>query len=100
MATPTRPISPELLTGTPYGPVDFVLLDRATAEHLRTFGVLAVLGKAAIVKMETEAKLSEAARGGRKWSSARSTSSVGKETWSAGPSASPSRKAARRCRAG
>ena len=53
-----------VLTGTPYGPVDFVLLDRATAEHLRTFGVLAVLGKAAIVKMETEAKLSEAARGG------------------------------------
>ena len=52
-----------LLTGTPYGPVDFVILDRATAEHLRTFGVLAVLGKAA-VRLETEAKLGEAARSG------------------------------------
>ena len=52
-----------LLTGTPYGPVDFVLLDRATAEHLSTFGVLAVLGKAT-VRQETEAKLSEAARSG------------------------------------
>ena len=52
-----------LLTGTPYGPVDFVQLERATAEHLRTFGVLAVLGKAA-VRLETEDKLSEAARSG------------------------------------
>jgi hypothetical protein len=52
-----------LLTGTPYGPVDFVLLDRATPEHLRTFGVLAALGKAA-VRQETEAKLIEAAGGG------------------------------------
>ena len=52
-----------LLTGTPYGPVDFVLLNRAPAEHLKSFGVLAVLGKAA-VRGETEAKLSEAARNG------------------------------------
>ncbi len=52
-----------LLTGTPYGPVDFVQLERATAEHLRTFGVLAVLGKAA-VRLATEDKLSEAARSG------------------------------------
>ena len=52
-----------LLTGTPYGPVDFVLLDRASAEHLKTFGVLAVLGQAA-VRQETEAKLIEAAGSG------------------------------------
>jgi hypothetical protein len=52
-----------LLTGTPYGPVDFVLLERATPEHLRTFGVLAVLGKAA-VRLETETKLADAAGSG------------------------------------
>lgn len=52
-----------LLTGTPYGPVDFVLLDRATAEHLTSFGTLAVLGKA-LVRGETEAKLVAAVDGG------------------------------------
>ncbi len=35
-----------LLTGTPYGPVDFVYGDFATAEHLKSFGVLAILGHA------------------------------------------------------
>ena len=35
-----------LLTGTPYGPVDFVYGDSATAEHLKSFGVLAILGHA------------------------------------------------------
>jgi hypothetical protein len=52
-----------LLTGTPYGPVDFVLLDKATPEHLKTFGVLALLGKGS-VRLDTEAKLTEAARNG------------------------------------
>ncbi|MGA2616990.1 MAG: hypothetical protein ABSF26_05215 [Thermoguttaceae bacterium] len=52
-----------LLTGTPYGPVDFVLLDKATPEHLKTFGLLAILGRGA-VRGETEDKLAAAARSG------------------------------------
>ena len=85
-----------LLTGTPYGPVDFVQLERATAEHLRTFGVLAVLGKAA-VRLATEDKLSEAARSGRMSSSPRRTSPLGKGACPASHSAWPFSKAARKC---
>jgi len=43
-----------LLTGTPYGPVDFVYSERASAEHLASFGMLAVLGR-----VEMSAELAE-----------------------------------------
>ncbi|MGB2824701.1 MAG: hypothetical protein WBF17_27260 [Phycisphaerae bacterium] len=36
------------LTGTPYGPIDFVYGDRAGAEHLKSFGTIAVLGHALV----------------------------------------------------
>ena len=52
-----------LLTGTPYGPVDFVALDEATPEHLRTFGVLAFLGKASL-SHDAESKITDAVRNG------------------------------------
>jgi hypothetical protein len=52
-----------LLTGTPYGPVDFVLLDKATPEHLQSFGVLACLGHG-MVRGQTEARLLAAAANG------------------------------------
>jgi len=52
-----------LLTGTPYGPVDFVPLEGAAAEHLKTFGVLAFLGQATL-DPAAEAKVVEAARNG------------------------------------
>jgi hypothetical protein len=52
-----------LLTGTPYGPVDFVPLDEATPAHLKTFGVLAFLGKASL-SPDAETKVIEAARNG------------------------------------
>ena len=52
-----------LLTGTPYGPVDFIYGNAATADHLKTFGLIAILGHAAI-KPELEAKLLAAAEAG------------------------------------
>jgi hypothetical protein len=52
-----------LLTGTPYGPLDFVYADRATPEHLSSYGLLAFLGHA-VIHAETEAKLRAAAEPG------------------------------------
>jgi len=52
-----------LLTGTPYGPVDFVYGDKASAEHLASFGMIAVLGHASIDK-QLEAKLARAVGAG------------------------------------
>jgi len=52
-----------LLTGTPYGPLDFVPLEKASAAHLQSFGVLACLGHGRI-QGETEAKLAAAAASG------------------------------------
>ena len=75
-----------LLTGTPYGPVDFVLRTRRR-RNTSDFGVLAVLGQAAIVKMETRPSSPKRPAAARRWSSARSTSPLGKGTLSARPSA-------------
>jgi len=52
-----------LLTGTPYGPLDFVYGNRASAEHLRSFGLLAMLGRGT-VRGEMEGKLLAAAEAG------------------------------------
>jgi len=52
-----------LLTGTPYGPVDFVYGDKASAEHLASFGMIAVLGHAGL-NGKLEAKLTHAAEAG------------------------------------
>ncbi len=52
-----------LLTGTPYGPVDFVYANAAPAEHLKTFGLLAMLGHGT-VRGEIEQKLTAAAEAG------------------------------------
>jgi hypothetical protein len=53
-----------LLTGTPYGPVDFVDLDHASAGHLSTFGVLALLGRASLTNPNQLAKIEAAAAAG------------------------------------
>jgi hypothetical protein len=53
-----------LLTGTPYGPVDFVPLERASVEHLKSFGVLAFLGEVSMTHPDQELKVTEAAKGG------------------------------------
>jgi hypothetical protein len=52
-----------LLTGTPFGPVDFVYGERASAEHLRSFGMLAILGHARLTP-QLEQKLTDAVRSG------------------------------------
>ncbi len=52
-----------LLTGTPYGPVDFVYGDKATPEHLKSFGVLAMLGHG-VVRDDVEKNLTAAVEAG------------------------------------
>src|ERR1035437_4115086 len=47
----------------PYGPVDFVPMDKADTEHLKSYGVLACLGYG-LIRGETEAKLAAAADNG------------------------------------
>ena len=52
-----------LLTGTPYGPADFVYGDKASGEMLKSYGLIAILGHANMSK-ELEAKLTAAAEAG------------------------------------
>ncbi len=52
-----------LLTGTPYGPVDFVYGDGVSADQLKTYGAIAVLGHATMTP-ELEKKLTVAMEAG------------------------------------
>ena len=52
-----------LLTGTPFGPLDFVYVERASSEHLSSYGLLAFLGRAEI-RPEIAAKLQTAVSAG------------------------------------
>lgn len=52
-----------LLTGTPFGPLDFTYVDAASEETLRSYGMAAFLGQAAI-RPEIERKLLSAAQSG------------------------------------
>lgn len=52
-----------LLTGTPYGPVDFVYGNLASADRLKSYGMIAILGHANI-DPALEAKLTAAAEAG------------------------------------
>ena len=52
-----------LLTGTPYGPVDFIYGNQATAAHLKSFGLIAILGHANVTR-ELEGKLRAAVESG------------------------------------
>lgn len=52
-----------LLTGTPYGPVDFTYLNRVPVDTLKTYGLLAILGHADL-NTESAAKLVAAAESG------------------------------------
>jgi len=52
-----------LLTGTPYGPVDFLYLDKVPADTLKSYGMLAILGHASLTK-ELEARLTQCLEAG------------------------------------
>jgi hypothetical protein len=52
-----------LLTGTPFGPVDFLYLDKTPIETLKAYGMLAVLGHAGVNK-ELEGKLAQCLEAG------------------------------------
>lgn len=51
------------LTGTPHGPLDFVFGDKAGAEHLKSFGTIAVLGHA-LVRGDVLKRLTSAVESG------------------------------------
>jgi len=52
-----------LLTGTPFGAVDFLYLDKVPVETLKTCGMLAILGHATI-NAAAEAKLTQCLEAG------------------------------------